>query len=177
MDPGGKLVDGTELCTRCGLCCQGILHDHVPLSGAEAEMAAGKGAALGEAHGGGSCLETPCGFLKGTLCSIYGERPAVCSGYRCGLLERYSAGEIGFEAALDLVAEGQRLVDAAMASLEPGQSFRDARREWRRRRDGWQGEGKRDPAATARFLAFTALAVFSDRHFRADFEERWVIPR
>ena len=165
-----QATDGSELCMSCGLCCDGLLHHNVSLSPGERAWAEEKGAPVGVTAAKDPCLDLPCVFLKGTLCSVYAERPFGCRAYRCGLLDRYVAGDIALGQAQELVTEGRRILESAKASLEPGQTLRQAKREWQRN-GGTLAQEEIDPARLSRHLRMTALHVFADRHFKSDREE------
>ncbi len=61
-------------------------------------------------------LGLPCPAHRGDHCSVYAERLSVCRNYRCLLLRRYEADEIGRAEALALIAEARRRI-AALRSL------------------------------------------------------------
>ena len=53
----------------------------------------------------GGAFDLPCCAFKGGLCSIYSERPAACSKYRCKLLKNVEAGRLSRPAAEEIVKE------------------------------------------------------------------------
>ncbi len=85
---GEQLVpDGVRLCTSCGLCCAGALHDTAALDEDEQDAARALGLPLA-----GDDFALPCPRLAGTRCTVLAERPRVCGRYRCGLLQEVEAG-------------------------------------------------------------------------------------
>ena len=81
---------GSQLCTQCGLCCTGALHDTASAEPEEVEALRNHGMQVitGEKLG----FSLPCPQLKGTSCGIYKDRPHVCSRYRCQLLRDVEGG-------------------------------------------------------------------------------------
>ena len=152
----------TALCTQCGLCCTGALHDHAVLDPDEVERARALGLTLRTEGRPGFAL--PCPKLSGTCCSIYGERPRVCARFECALLERVNAGSIDPEVAASLVAEARRLAGSVVEHLPPGMTIPAARDQ--NERQGVGGPAAGPPLEMRLRLAITALSLFLDRHFR-----------
>src|SRR5690242_14190979 len=98
------------LCTSCGLCCNGVLFDWVPIGDEEAEQVARLGLRL-EKEDAETRFSQPCPMFDGCRCTIYADRPARCRAYRCELLKKVEAGEIPLADALRLVAEAKALAD------------------------------------------------------------------
>src|SRR6185437_13875970 len=71
-------------CLACGLCCQGALHDLVPLDESPHRLA----------------FRLPCPRLDDRRCTVYAERPRTCASYACETLRAYGAGEIDEAEAL-----------------------------------------------------------------------------
>ena len=107
----------TALCTQCGLCCTGALHNFAVLDPDEVDYARSIGMTLRTDGRPGFAL--PCPQLSGTCCSIYADRPKVCSRFRCALLKRVEDGSVDAQAATAIVAEARRLFDGVHAQL-PG---------------------------------------------------------
>lgn len=155
---------GGELCTSCGLCCAGALHDWARLEREEVEWAKAIGLPVDAQR---LRFDLPCPKLVDRKCGIYDHRPAVCPGYRCQLLRDCDAGLVDLPAGLALVAQARELFSAAVAATTDG-NLGEARR---RARDLPMAEitamtGAARAAALAERLRILALEVFLDRHFR-----------
>ncbi len=100
----------SQLCPRCGLCCNGVLFGDVEL---QKDDDAGRLIGLGlplKKKGAKRVFVQPCACFDGKLCNIYGNRPARCRTFECGLLKRVQAGEMEVTAALKRIGETLRLV-------------------------------------------------------------------
>ena len=101
----------SQLCPKCGLCCNGVLFADVKLrKGDDAKRLAELGLPL-EKKGRQQAFAQPCGCFDGKLCRIYAERPVRCRTFECGLLKRVQAGELGDDAALGTIAQAKRQVE------------------------------------------------------------------
>lgn len=162
-------IDGsasTALCTQCGLCCTGALHDFAVLEPGEIDDARAIGLTIRTEGRPGFAL--PCPKLSSSCCSIYGERPKVCGRYQCALLERVIAGSIDLEAAALLVAEARKLTGSVVEHLPPGMTI-PAARDLNEAREA--SSVAADPPFEMRLrLAITALSLFLDQHFRKSSE-------
>lgn len=82
----------SDLCIKCGACCDGTAFGHVPIEetdliGVSLKMN------LMEAEGK-RILRQPCAAHVNNSCSIYANRPSICSDYKCKLLREYTSGEV-----------------------------------------------------------------------------------
>ena len=101
----------TQLCPKCGLCCNGVLFADVELQkGDKARRLAELGLSL-EKKGPKRVFAQPCACFDGTLCRIYAERPAHCRAFECGLLKRVQAGKLDAAAALKTIAQTRHRVE------------------------------------------------------------------
>lgn len=171
-------VNGSDLCTRCGLCCHGLLHEWGNLELEEIERLSEIGLKM-ERRRDVLVFSLPCSHVAGTVCTIYQDRPDACAGYRCALLKSYQAGEIPLGDAIDLVGKAQRLLSDVTSRLAPGETYRDFKTAWRAHMSGekpiaWKDEEKTERAET--FVALTLLNRFIDRHFRLGRETLLVSP-
>nr|WP_314445207.1 YkgJ family cysteine cluster protein [uncultured Sphingomonas sp.] len=141
----------SALCTSCGLCCTGALHDQATLEPRELEEAATIGLPVRTTPEPSFAL--PCPKLDGSICTIYGQRPRVCAAYACRLLEEVRGGR-DLATTLPVVNEARRLADELRAHLS-GETFPDAR----------AGLVSGTIPAAARLRQF-ALSTYLDRHFR-----------
>jgi hypothetical protein len=159
----GNTALGSALCTNCGLCCTGALHNEAVLEPDEVEYARSIGMTLRTEGRPGFAL--PCPQLSGSCCSIYAGRPKVCRRFRCGLLEQLDEGSIDIEAASAIVAEARQLFDVVRAQLPERMTIPVARQKnVALPTPGLDADGR---ASEMRLqLAITALSLFLDRHFR-----------
>ena len=130
-----------ELCTDCGICCDGTLFSSVSLQAPGLTAARAHRLPLLETRDGYK-LELPCAALRGVLCGIYQERPEQCADYSCALLERVGDEEMSFDEARgtieDTRAARARVVEAIGAT--PWWSARQAARERARAEPAWARE-------------------------------------
>jgi hypothetical protein len=113
------------LCTRCGLCCDGILFADVELAGpAEASRLEWLGIEVEDDGADRAVLEQPCAALDGTRCSIYPHRPACCRTFECRLLDDVRAGAVDVDHALTIIATTLEQVRAVRTMLGPMRSGR-----------------------------------------------------
>ena len=95
-----------QLCTRCGLCCDGSLFADVELAGsAEAAGLEVMGLEIEEDDTDGAVLVQPCGALRGKRCGIYAHRPECCRTFECRLLQDARRGAVSVEQAVEHIAE------------------------------------------------------------------------
>lgn len=109
-DRGSSSPEEQGICRRCGLCCDGTLFVQVPLSADDCsrlKCIQGKNSAADE-H-----LDLPCRFF-GSQCEVYEARPAVCSGYRCQLLEDHSSGRLNSAEAFGIISNALGLKEEVM---------------------------------------------------------------
>jgi Fe-S-cluster containining protein len=100
----------SQLCPKCGLCCNGVFFADVELrKGDDSQRLAELGLSL-ENKGCKKAFVQPCACFDGTLCRIYAERPKRCRTFECGLLKRVQAGKLGADAALKTIARAKRQV-------------------------------------------------------------------
>jgi hypothetical protein len=69
----------------------------------------------------------PCPRLEGAVCTIYGQRPRVCSRYKCQLLQDTEAGQVSLPEAVAKVAIAKELLDEVEAVLPRGMSLTEAK--------------------------------------------------
>jgi len=149
--------DGSALCLSCGLCCLGILHGKAILGEDEVEQAARLGLSTFRSSEGKLFFQLPCPCYKDNRCSVYPDRPRVCSNYRCKLLDDYLRGRISWK-------ESQTWVKRAWKSLE------QVRRESSLACNGetgqlTAGEEVLRPANGPALLALAVLKAILHKHF------------
>ena len=134
-DGGRSDTDRSNLCLSCGLCCQGILHDLVPLDEDELERAARLRLPLFESPLR-LAFQLPCPRLEERRCTVYAERPRTCATYACAVLRAYGSGEIDEPTALSRI-ERVREQSALVARTQDEASRAEARRELSWMRLNW----------------------------------------
>ena len=153
---------GSQLCTQCGLCCTGVIHDHAALKPDEIEVfrALGMEVRQGEKPN----FPLPCPQLMGTSCGIYRDRPHACAHYRCELLRGVEAGTVDPADALAKVREALRLYQSVLSLLPAGMTMPQARALPRSPKEAPSGIG--GPGYPLVVLQVLALTRYIDRHFR-----------
>jgi len=96
-----------ELCTRCGLCCDGSLFADVELAGREATAMEILGLDVEADDADGTVMSQPCLALKGKRCSVYEHRPQCCRTFECRLLQNVRGGAESVEGAGKRIADTQ----------------------------------------------------------------------
>lgn len=121
-----------DLCTRCGICCDGTLFTRVSVTPEEKELLAEKGQFYQKSNGE-IRLKLGCGYLgTSRRCECYEQRPRLCRSYSCDLLRSVEAGITTLDDALSIVDETLSLRDksikASQAAIQAGGSgIEDAR--------------------------------------------------
>lgn len=92
----------SDLCTNCGICCDGTLFSSVSL---EPEgIVTARQHHLPVLETASACkLELPCPALRGVLCGIYEDRPEQCADYACELLIRVEEDQLSFDDAREII--------------------------------------------------------------------------
>lgn len=167
------VLNPSDLCTACGLCCSGALFDFGPLATEEVDPARASGLAVLAAEDEyGFAL--PCPALDGAFCTAYAARPATCRSYRCQLLRAAEIGEVPVEGALAIIGNAREVAAAVIAQLPAGETIADARR---RRRDAAASDGAAMMIAPpGLMMALGMLDLVLDQHFRKPYE-RQIMPR
>jgi uncharacterized protein len=135
MDDARTDEDRSGLCLACGLCCQGVLHDLVPLDEDELDRAHKLRLPVVESPLR-YVFRLPCTRLEDRRCTVYAERPRTCASYQCESLRAYGAGEIDRATALERI-QAVRDQDALVARLPGGPTRDAARAELSRMRQTW----------------------------------------
>jgi uncharacterized protein len=97
-----------NLCTSCGLCCDGSLFAEVELgSRRESFSVESMGLDVDESDEDNRTpiLNQPCAALKTRRCTVYKFRPGCCRTFECRLLQQAKAGAISFDNAKTQVAD------------------------------------------------------------------------
>ncbi len=91
-----------ELCTRCGLCCNGSFFSDVEITKREASEMEAMGLDVDDDEQ--SLLLQPCSALSGRKCSIYPYRPQCCRTFECKLLKDVARGAVSIDEAKKEIA-------------------------------------------------------------------------
>jgi hypothetical protein len=160
--------EASDLCRSCGLCCNGILFDYVPVEEAEMGRLAKLGFAVGPGKDGAPRFDHPCPKFCGE-CTVYSERPESCRRYHCELLKKFEAGKVSFAEASRIVTEAKAMV-AAVKRLFGRAPAPMLPMDWTRRFDKWRSTppAQRSETESRLVLEETRLQRFLDVHFRSD---------
>ena len=168
-DADAVLSVGSQLCTQCGLCCTGALHDNAVLEPEELDFARDLGLSLRTDGRPGFAL--PCKYLRECACTIYTNRPKVCSRYQCQLLDDVQQASISLDTALEHVRAAKRMYEDVQALLPADMTFPKARQLLHEPPGGLSQTLERSAEMRLR-LALTTLCVYLDRHFKHSRESR-----
>lgn len=160
--------NGSSLCLACGLCCQGVLHNHAVIAPDEIENVRSLGLTV-EPHGDHLGFRLPCPLYQDNCCSIYAaKRPQVCGAYRCALLKKYLAYEITLEQSVQTVQRAKDLYADVLKQLPAGYSFSRLKKEMQQDWDsgrGLVGSSESRQANAQLFLAMAKLTRYLHKHF------------
>lgn len=115
---------GSELCRSCGLCCDGTLFGHVPVTRDEANGLRHRLPIVRATDERGDRIEQGCAALGPRGCDVYDVRPAACADYQCTLLRRVRSGDTLPEDAARTLARILELVDRVRDALPSGSGLR-----------------------------------------------------
>lgn len=124
------------LCSRCGLCCNGVIFADVRLQAADQPA---RLVALGvplKPHGLAQRISQPCACLQGTLCRIYADRPSRCRAFECRLLKRAQTGDVTERAALKSIQKAQKRAERVrqiLVELGDANEHLPLSRRWQRK--------------------------------------------
>jgi len=110
-----------QLCTACGMCCDGTLFDLVKLEvGDDAPKLKSLGLPVKISRGKTPVARfpQPCAALcADRTCRVYADRPWQCRVFECGVLKKANAGLLTPDAALRLIKQARRRADTARRLL------------------------------------------------------------
>jgi len=116
------MTETENLCTSCGLCCDGTLYREVNLnSDDEQSRLLALGAEIKPAPGNPQkpfAMSLGCKAHVDGLCTIFGERPTDCGKFECALLRTMRKGEKSLHEAKRIVAETKHYRDALRQAAE-----------------------------------------------------------
>lgn len=158
------VTEDTAPCVGCGLCCDGTLYDRAKVAPGEEATLEALGLQL-EAIGERTYFRQPCRFQSCGCCTNYADRWTVCRSFRCALLRRYQAGEIGLDEAKATITTALELIDA-VREHDPGAGIVGERRRLRRKLAEQVQSGNDHGWAGRRLINIIALDTFLERWFR-----------
>jgi uncharacterized protein len=108
------MIDSTNICLACGLCCDGTLIGFVQLSHEELP-AIKKLMDIEEASSDGVFIQPCSKYCNG--CTIYLDRPKQCARYDCELLKSLQRKELDYNSAVEIVDEAKQRKSAIEEKL------------------------------------------------------------
>lgn len=103
------LLGGNELCSSCGLCCNGSLFSYFRLRDDETGLAERLGLAVSQSsRTGGKVVALACAKHDGSCCTVHELRPHGCRAFECDLLIRLQRDEIGWGKAVRIASDARR---------------------------------------------------------------------
>ena len=98
----------SEICVKCGMCCDGTLFNRATIKNTEDErLAKSFGLTTFSDADGKLNFQLPCHLFKG-CCTVYDQaRPNICGSFFCEPLKKAQKDEITFEKA-------EKLIDATV---------------------------------------------------------------
>lgn len=109
---------GSDLCTNCGICCDGTLFTRVGVSPEEKELLKDKSRFYNKSNGE-IRMQLGCGYLGADgRCECYEYRPELCRGYACDLLRSVEEGITSLPDALAIVEEAITLRDKSIKASQ-----------------------------------------------------------
>ncbi len=151
-----------ELCSSCGLCCNGTIFAVGRLDPEEVEPARSLGLRVLPT----SVFELPCPQHDGRRCTVYASRPKVCAKYECRLRRDHASK--GDALAPKLAATGRaRELAARVAAKIPAGGTSLIKRIDQLLADGGLEALRHDPELA---LDITELAMRLERDFGVEVE-------
>ena len=158
-----SVPSASELCTSCGMCCDGTLFSFVAISASEAQTLTAAGIEVRDEAGRLRLLQR-CGALEGCSCTVYAQRPFVCRRFDCLLARSLNEKDLPLADALEIVAEARaRLgrLEGLLPRVKAGEPSGAVRRAAALSQSG------RPVSASAR-AAWDEAQEFLRRHFVPD---------
>ncbi|WP_347157632.1 YkgJ family cysteine cluster protein [Pontibacter chitinilyticus] len=112
------MIDSTNICLACGLCCDGTLVGFVQLSPEELPRIK-EVMAIEEASNDGIFLQPCNNYCDG--CTIYPDRPKQCASYDCELLRSLQRKELDYTSAIEIIEvakQRKNAIEEKVALLE-----------------------------------------------------------
>lgn len=113
-----KASAASQLCTACGMCCDGTLFSFVAISTEEARTLQAAGIEVRD-EAGRLKLPQRCPALDGCKCTVYEKRPFGCRRFDCLLVRSVTEKELPLSEALEIVAEARARLERLEGLLPP----------------------------------------------------------
>jgi hypothetical protein len=110
----------SEICVRCGFCCDGTLFDYgaAGLTDTVETLIAIGVSPLTDDHGSVRGFRQPCPHFA-ERCSIYSSpRPSVCGAFRCRLLKLVDRGKYTVDQAQQIIADTRNLREVVLPDFD-----------------------------------------------------------
>ena len=99
-----------NLCTSCGICCQGYAFSQGSVGREEVDLLRGLPLNIYK-HANETYFAIPCPAHKDNRCTVYETRPKKCVKFKCALLNKVSTGETDLSSALETIRLFRHLID------------------------------------------------------------------
>ncbi|MES2796083.1 MAG: hypothetical protein V4683_08965 [Bacteroidota bacterium] len=115
----------SDICVKCGMCCDGTLFERGTIVSAEdRELAISKNLEVIELRGK-EFFKLPCPLFQG-CCTIYDQdKPKVCSRFYCDPLKKVIDGELSLEVAHEQVMKLLNLRNEIMTLVAEFEQFKN----------------------------------------------------
>jgi uncharacterized protein len=103
MSQRSVVVRSFDVCSFCGMCCDGTLFDWGKLRSDEVAHAEAIGLVVRRQRDGAPGFDQPCAQFQNGCCAVYEQAPSVCRSYECRLLPEAAAGRMSMDDCLDVI--------------------------------------------------------------------------
>ncbi|MDI9371739.1 MAG: YkgJ family cysteine cluster protein [Verrucomicrobiota bacterium] len=113
--------NGTELCTTCGLCCNGVLFADVRFRpGDDIARLRSLGLPVKASQSATRLprFTQPCAAFDGFRCCVYTDRPSYCREFECALLQNFKTGCTELDAARRIIRTARERAEKISSLLE-----------------------------------------------------------
>ena len=110
MAPAESSNPVQQLCSQCGLCCNGVLFSDVKLRRSETASHFKKLGFRLFRKGASKAFSQPCLQFDGSLCRCYEQRPEQCRRFECGLLKKVTSRQLLPKAAVRQIKRARQKV-------------------------------------------------------------------
>jgi len=174
---GEAVDDATTLCLACGICCEGVLHNHAVAAPEELERIARLGIGLHEKREY-PAFALPCPCHVDRCCTVYDQRPKACGVYKCSLLQAAQEGKRSFSEAHRIVEQVREVLGRIYGTIGSREQelriWDQARNFLSERREESASEDAFRRGNAALLLDLNVLALLCGRHFEPEnFEGAW----